>query len=903
MSRYGSPSIESKNDEHCIELNELLKRLTCSKEGLTTEEALERQKHYGLNVLEEKEKPSLIIWFGKHLVNFFALLLWTGAILAFISEYLVPGEGNLYIGIALAGVVILNAIFTFIQEYQSEQIMESFKKMLPSKIKVVRDGKRQEVLAGEIVPGDLVYLEEGNKIPADGRLIEENSLKVDHSALTGESEPQLRKLICTHENMLESRNMVFSGTLVQSGNGTAVVFGTGMYTQLGKIASLTKETKDVDSPLKKELNRFIRIISIIAMTLGITFFTVSFLTGTRLMASLIFAIGIIVANVPEGLLPTVTLCLSMASRKMAKRMALIKNLDSVETLGSTTVICTDKTGTITENRISVNTIYIDLDERLIHEKNASKMPGMDMLMKISVLCNNARLDDKGDYIGDPTEGALLLFAKDKIDIDTLVTQNKRLHESPFDSKTKRMITVNSYGVQSTVFLKGAPEVVIKMSRRILINNELIAMTGQHRSEIEKYYERLASRGERVLAMAYRDDETTGDEDFIFVALIGMIDPPRKEIPDAIARCRSAGIKVIMITGDYSLTAEAIARLAGMVKDKANIMTGEELERTTDDNLKEFLKKDNIIFARTSPVQKLKIVTTLQSMGEVVTVTGDGVNDAPAIKNADMGVAMGIIGTEVAKEAADMVLLDDNFATIVNAVEEGRTVFNNIKKFIAYILTSNVPEILPFIAFVLFGIPLPLTVVLILSIDLGTDLLPALGLGVEQPEHDVMHMPPRKRDERLLTGKLLFMSYGIIGMLQAAAGFFSYFVVLYRGGWTWGQQLAATDPLYMKAVTAFFASIIICQIADVMICRTRRESVFSKGLLSNRFVLAGILSELLLLAIIVFNPFTHKIFGTHPLSLFELSLSIPFALWIFFGDEIRKLLIRKEVEVVERYFSW
>lgn len=891
------------NDEHKIHLDELHKRLDSSPQGLSSEEASKRQQKYGFNVLEEKEKQPVIIRFGRHLVNFFALLLWTGAALAFTSEYLSPGEGNLYIGIALAGVVVLNAVFTFIQEYQSEQIMESFRKMMPVKTEVLRDGRRMELLSREVVPGDIIRLDEGDKIPADGRLIEENSLKVDHSALTGESEPQLRKLVPTHENILESRNMVFSGTLVQSGNGAALVYGTGMNTQLGRIAQLTKETEEVESPLRKELNHFIKIISTIAITLGASFFIISFLTGNRLMASMIFAIGIIVANVPEGLLPTVTLCLSMASRKMAKRMALIKNLDSVETLGSTTVICTDKTGTITENRISVNTIYIDLDERLIHEKSVSTMPGMDMLLKISVLCNNAKLDDKGSCMGDPTEGALILFAKDKIDISELNSRNKRLHESPFDSKTKRMMTVNSDGAGSTLYVKGAPEIVLKMSSRILINNEVIPMEQHHRDEVQKYYERLASRGERVLAMAYKEGDDRTEENIIFVALIGMIDPPRKEIPDAIARCKSAGIKVIMITGDYSLTAEAIARLAGMVHDRANIMTGDELENTTDDNLKVFLKKDNIIFARTSPVQKLKIVTTLQSIGEVVTVTGDGVNDAPAIKNADMGVAMGVIGTEVAKEAADMVLLDDNFATIVNAVEEGRTVYNNIKKFIAYILTSNVPQILPFIAFVLLGIPLPLTVALILSIDLGTDLLPALGLGVETPEQDVMNIPPRPRGERLLTPNLLFMSYGIVGMIQAAAGFFSYFVVLYGGGWTWGEELASADPLYLKAVTAFFASIVICQVADVMICRTRRESVFSKGIFSNKLVLAGIASELILLLIIVYNPFTHRLFGTHPLTLFELSLSVPFALLIFFGDEFRKLFIRKDVKFVQRYLSW
>lgn len=893
------------NDEHQISLEELYQRENSSARGLTSREVQERQGKYGFNVLEEKKEVPMIIKFGRHLVNFFALLLWIGSALAFISEYLVPGEGNLYIGVALAVVVILNAIFTFIQEYQSEKIMESFKRMMPVKVEVLRDGKRQEVLAGELVPGDIIYIQEGGKIPADARLIQQNALKVDHSSLTGESEPQLRKLSCTHENILESRNMLFSGTLVHSGNGAAVVFGTGMNTQIGKIAQLTKDTGTVSSPLRKELNHFIKIISTIAISLGVSFFLISFLTGNRLMGSMIFAIGIIVANVPEGLLPTVTLCLSMASKRMAKKMALIKNLDSVETLGSTTVICTDKTGTITENRISVNALFINMEERNVEEKGIGQIKGFDKLLDIAVLCNNARLDDTGRYIGDPTEGALLLFAKEYTDLAALNLANARMEEHPFDSKTKRMVTVNQATGGSTVsHLKGAPEVVLAKCSHILIDGVAFRFTDVHKTEIMKHYERLASRGERILGLAYKAGQENVETGFIFVALVGMVDPPRKEIPEAIAKCRSAGIKIVMITGDYSFTAEAVARKVGMLEaGQANILTGEELERTDDVTLKEFLRKGNTIIARAAPAHKLRIVTALQAQGEVVTVTGDGVNDAPALKNADMGVAMGIAGTEVAKEAADMVLLDDNFATIVNAVEEGRTVYSNIKRFIAYVLTSNVPEILPFIAFVLFDIPLPLTVVLILCIDLGTDLLPALGLGVESSEFDVMAQPPRPRNERLLSPNLLFMSYGIIGMLQAAAGFFSYFVILTKGGWTWGQQLAANDPLYLKAVTAFFASIIICQIADVMICRTRRDSVFKKGLLSNKFVLLGIASELLLLGIIVYNPYTHKIFGTHPLTLFELSLSLPFALWIFFGDELRKYLIRRRVVFVDKYLNW
>jgi len=896
--------MQDGHDEHLISLEELCKRLNASTKGLSTAEAETRRQQYGPNELEEKKKIPLVIRFGKHLVNFFALLLWIGAALAFLSEHLSPGEGTVYIGMALAAVVVLNAVFTFLQEYQSEKIMESFRRMMPVKIMALRDGEKKELPAALLVPGDIIFIEEGNKIPADARLIETNALKVDHSALTGESEPQLRSLECTHDNILECRNMIFSGTLVQSGNGAALVYGTGMNTQMGKIAQLTKETREVASPLKKELNHFIRIISAIAIFLGVTFFAISILTGNPLMASMIFAIGIIVANVPEGLLPTVTLCLSMASKRMAKKMALIKNLESVETLGSTTVICTDKTGTITENRMSVNSLFINMDERLTDEKEIEEIDGMDKVFRIATLCNNSRLSGKNRYLGDPTEGALLLFAGEYIDVDTLNLENERLQEHPFDSKTKRMITINRSGEEQTSYLKGAPEVVVEKCTGFLMEGRTTPLTGLHREEIMKHYKRMASRGERILALAFKEKENDLEKDFIFAALVGMIDPPRKEIPGAISKCRTAGIKVVMITGDYSFTAEAVARKAGMLnRGKANIMTGEELANMEDGELREFLKKENIIFARTSPADKLRIVTTFQSIGEVVTVTGDGVNDAPALKNADMGVAMGLSGTEVAKEASDMVLLDDNFATIVNAVEEGRTVYSNIKRFIAYILTSNVPEILPFIAFVLLDIPLPLTVVLILSIDLGTDLLPALGLGVESSEFDVMKQPPRPRNERLLSPNLLFMSYGIVGMLQAAAGFFSYFVVLYSGGWNWGDHLAATDPLYLRAITAFFASIIICQVADVLICRTRRDSLFKKGLFSNKLILAGIASELILLANIVYNPLTHRIFGTHSLTLFELFLSVPFALTIFFGDELRKLLIRRDVKFVERYLNW
>lgn len=895
-------------DEHKIPLEELFARVQSTDKGLNSKEAADRLDRFGPNILTIRKRIPIAIQFLKEFTNFFALLLIVGSALSFLAESLSPDQGYLYIGIALGGVVILNATFTFIQKYQTDKIMETFQKMLPSMVEVLRDGRRKHMPANELVPGDVIFLREGDKVPADGRLIEEHSLKIDLASITGESEPELRTLECTHENILESRNMVFSGTLVQTGNGKSIVYCTGMDTQIGSIASLTRETENVETPLHRELKYFIRIISIIAMMLGISFFAISFFIDNSAIGSLIFAIGIIVANVPEGLLPTVTLCLSIASKRMAKKNALIKNLESVETLGSTTVICTDKTGTITENRMAVNTIFIDLNEMTAYEPGIMGSRTMEPLLRTMILCSNSRFDEsRRIFIGDPTEVAIRTFADTYLSASKIAKAEKRIHESPFDSKTKRMISTNIAGRKRTAYLKGAPEVVLDMCSLCMHEGSIRRMTPSCRKAIISSYSRLAARGERVLAYGLKETKTdkAQEKDFIFLGLSGLVDPPRPEIPDAIRKCQTAGIRVIMITGDHALTAESIARKAGMIppKEQANCVHGLELAKLSDNELKEKLRQKNLIFARTNPLQKLRIVKALQSMGEIVTVTGDGVNDAPALKNADMGVAMGLIGTEVAREAADMVLMDDNFATIVTAIEEGRTIFSNIKKFVAYILTSNVPEILPFIAFVLFHIPLPLTVVLILSIDLGTDILPALALGVERPETDVMSQKPRSRKEKLLTWQLLFISYGIIGMLQAAAGFFSYFVVLYRGGWTWGTELAYTDPLYQTAITAFFASIVICQIADVLICRTRRQSIFSGGIFRNRAIMLGIATELVLLAIISYVPFVQPLFNSHPLSLFELSLSIPFALLILFGDELRKAYVRRENPFVLKYLNW
>ena len=891
---------------HQCPISELYQSLDSHETGLSDEEAERRLKIVGTNELHVRQQIPGYIKLLLQFKNFFAILLMVGGSLAFFADYLDPEQGNFYIGCALYGVVLLNAIFTFIQAYQSEKIMQSFQKMLPTMVNIEREGEVKQIAASQVVPGDIMLLYEGDKVSADGRLIRVNQLQVDMSSLTGESTPETLQLEADSENPYQSRNMVFSGTLVQSGNAKVLVCETGMATQIGKIVELTKQTSNVETPIGKELNYFIKIISSIAIVLGISFFAVSVAIGKGEISSLIFAIGIIVANVPEGLLPTVTLALTMASKRMARKNALIKNLESVETLGSTTVICTDKTGTLTQNKISVNSLITNQREYDVGLSLTADDVELHIARRVMTLCNNAHLDSELKYSGDSTEVALLAYAEKLTSIKGIV-QTKRLAEKSFTSEDKYMVTVNESpeGDHFHAYLKGAPEVVMAMCDQIHLNGQKVAFTEAYRKQVVAQYMSLAGRGERGLALAYRNLDNDGipDAHYIFVAVVGMIDPPRVEVPEAILKCRQAGIRVFMLTGDFGPTAKAIGKQIGLFSDKGKVLNGDELSALDDAGLSSLLNENELIFARITPAQKLQIVQALQKKDQIVTVTGDGVNDAPALKNADMGVAMGLMGTDVAKEASNMVLMDDNFATIVTAIEEGRTIFDNIKKFIAYILTSNIPQILPFIAYVLLDIPLPLTVVLILAIDLGTDIIPALGLGSEKPETDVMNKPPRARHERLLTRNLLFMSYGIVGMIQAAAGFFSYFYILLEGGWQWGEALAVSDPLYRQAITAFFASIIICQIADVLICRTRRQSILTVGIFANKLVLLGIASELILLALIAYVPLMNTFFGTAPLELWQLSLSIPFAITIIIADEIRRVFVRRENRFVLKWLTW
>lgn len=887
---------------HQVPIIEFVRRLhTDAHLGLGVSEAAERLHRDGPNVLVQRAREPEFLKFLRHLTNLFAILLWCGAGLSLAAEYLVPGQGSLAIAIALIGVVLLNGIFSYWQTRKAEAIMDSFRDMLPRRAMVVRDGELLEVPAADVVRGDLLILEEGNQVPADARLVEVFGLKVDNSSLTGESEPQLRTVEPSSHRLLESRNVVFSGTQVMAGNGRAVVFATGMKTQIGRTADLTQTVTVRELPIRHEIRHFTRIISVVAVVMGLLVFLVSLVwIDAPVWSTLVFAIGIIVANVPEGLMATITLSLSIAARRMASRKALVRNLESVETLGCTTVICTDKTGTLTTNRMTVQRLF--LNECIHSEADAEfEREELGAFLLVATLCNNARLKPDGSFSGDPTETALLSFCTRFHDVAAIRNGNPRLFEEPFTAVGKLMVTVNRVNDETSACLKGAPDVAILLCDRILINGTPRPLAETDRTAYLQAYEELARRGERVLLFAWqklddRPEWTAADlprSGYTFIGLAGLLDPPRPEVPAAVAALRTAGVRIVMVTGDYQTTALAVGQRVGIVTgDAPVIITGEQLRSISDAYLDWELEQPEVLFARTSPEQKLRIVQALQRRGEVVAVTGDGVNDAPALRQADIGVAMGLSGTDVAREAADMVLLDDNFATLFPAVSEGRTIFDNLKKSIRYTVTHTVPEVMPFLAFLLLDIPLSITVVLILSIDLGTDMLPAVALGSEPSERDIMRLPPRSRTERLVNARLLLLAYGLFGMVESAAGFYAYFTVLYAGGWQWGQPLAATAPLYLKAVSSFFVAVIICQVANGIISKTSRQSLLRQGLFSNRWLLIGIVVELVLAAAIVGVPALQPWFGTASLSPGEFFLAWPFALGLVLMDEARRALLRR-----------
>ena len=793
----------------------------------------------------------------------------------------------------------------------------------------MRDGKEKEISAEELVPGDIILLEEGDNISADARLIEAFNMRVDNSALTGESEPiyKTSEAVVKGKEFLwaELPNMVFAGASVISGTGKASVIATGMHTEIGRIASLTQELRAEKSPLQRELEKVTKIVTILALAMGVIFFFLGTYIGKLSVAhAFIFAIGIIVANVPEGLLPTVSLSLSMSVQRMARRNALVKKLSSVETLGCTTVICTDKTGTLTTNEISVTKIFVN--GKVMNVSGARYEPvgnfyfrgmslsrwemmenGMDTFFDACVLCNNAGLipprtdKDRWGITGDPTEAAMLVMAaKGGVDIEERRNALPRIGQLPFEAVRKRMTSINLIDGKTQAYVKGAPREVLDLCTSMLNKGKVESLTNSLREIILSKNDSMARDGLRVLGVAYRPlDFSEGftientEKELIFLGLAGMMDPPRPEVSKALALCHRAGIRVVMITGDYGLTALSIARKIRLTKtDNPKVVTGNELAEMDDEHLRRLLTEEEVIFARVSPEHKMKVVVAFKDMGEIVAVTGDGVNDAPALKKADIGVAMGIRGSDVAKEAAAMILTDDNFASIVAAIEEGRSVYANIKKFVTYIFASNIPEIVPFIAFVLFKIPLPLTVMQILAVDLGTDMVPALGLGAEPPEPGLMDKPPRPKDKRLLDVPLLLRAYGFLGPVEAAVCMAGFFFIYFQYGWIPGMVMPDSGGVYLTATTMSLAGIVATQIGNVFACRTERESVFKVGFFKNKLVLLGIISELAIITTLIYTPFLQRIFGLAPLGPKEWGFLFAFTPVLFLMEEGRKLIMRK-----------
>merc|ERR1712226_233235 len=839
---------ELELDVHKVDLVDLYKRFGSSENGLKKDQAAKNLAEYGPNALTPPPTTPEWVKFCQNLFGGFATLLWIGAILCFIAfaiqvtNFEEPPDDNLYLGVVLTAVVVITGIFSYYQESKSSKIMDSFANIVPQYALCIRDGEKVNIKAEELTVGDVIDVKFGDRVPADIRVVEAKGFKVDNSSLTGESEPQSRSPEFTHENPLETKNIAFFSTNCNEGSATGVVILCGDNTVMGRIAGLASGLESGDTPIAKEIAHFIHLITGVAVFLGVSFFIIAFILGYNWLDAVIFLIGIIVANVPEGLLATVTVCLTLTAKRMAAKNCLVKNLEAVETLGSTSTICSDKTGTLTQNRMTVAHMWFDnqiVEADTSEDQSGVSMnknaPGWKALSTIAALCNRAEFKPgqesvpilKREVNGDASEAALLKCCELTVgNIMQYRVRNKKVCEIPFNSTNKYQVSIHETEDKSDprhlLVMRGAPERILARCGTIVINGEEKQMTDEWKESFNNAYLELGGLGERVLGFCDLrlpadeypegypfdcDDPNFPLDNLRFVGLISMIDPPRAAVPDAVAKCRSAGIKVIMVTGDHPITAKAIAKSVGIisegnktVEDIANrlnisvndvnpreahaaVVHGGELKDLGEDALDDILLYHNeIVFARTSPQQKLIIVEGCQRMGAIVAVTGDGVNDSPALKKADIGVAMGIAGSDVSKQAADMILLDDNFASIVTGVEEGRLIFDNLKKSIAYTLTSNIPEISPFLMFILADVPLPLGTVTILCIDLGTDMWPAISLAYEPAESDIMKRMPRDpKGDKLVNQRLISMAYGQIGVMQASAGFFCYFVIMGENG--------------------------------------------------------------------------------------------------------------------------
>ena len=912
--------------------------LDASPAGLSPEAIAQRLALSGANEL--REPPAEPPWrlFLSQSTHAMALLLLGAGALAVVGHRPV-------LGLVIWGVVLVNAAFSFWQEYRAERAVAALKRVLPAFARVMRAGQETRVPASEIVPGDVLVLAEGDNIPADARLVEAYGLRVNQAVLTGEAVPALKVADASlREGLseLERPNLLFTGSSIIAGTGRAVVFATGMTTQFGRIANLTQAVKEEPSPLQRGLVRLSRVIAIVALGLGLVVFFESRLeVGLSWLDSFLFALGLIVAVVPEGLRPTVTLSLAMAVQRLAQRGVLVKKLASLETLGATSVICTDKSGTLTQNQMTVREIWVSGQRLKVsglgYEPQGGFTPApagtafstdLQQLLVAALLCNNSRLtppsaeNSQWTCLGDQTEAALRVVAlKGGADDARLSKTWPRIHELPFDARRKRMATIHRQDGSEVAFVKGAPKEVLALCTHVLLHGEVRPLDAALRAEIMAANDDYARGALRVLALARRDlprraggaDERSGalysperiEQGLTFLGLAAMMDPPRPEVAAAVKTLLGAGIRLVMITGDYGLTAESLARRVGMISGPApRILIGAELDTLSDAELQESLSGE-VIFARMAPEHKLRLVAAFQERGEVVAVTGDGVNDAPALRKADIGLAMGVTGTDVAKEAADVIPTDDNFAAIASAIEEGRAVFDNLRKFTTYIFASNVPEVLPFLLAALLNIPLALTVTQILAIDLVTDLLPALALGTERPEPTVMQRPPRRRQQAWLDKGLLARAFLWLGPIEAGlcfAGFFAVYALAGYNDWLhlprvdwlpFAARLATHDGrVYILATTVFHAGVVMAQVGNAFACRSEKARGRQVGWLRNRFLLIGVGAEIVLIALLIYVPPLANTFEHLPLPPLYWAGLVLFPFVIYGLDRLRKSVVRR-----------
>jgi calcium-translocating P-type ATPase len=912
-----------------LEAEKVFAALESSEKGLSEDEAKRRSAIYGANKLPEKKTfhPALVL--GKQFVSPMALLLLAAGVLALIAK--MPE-----LAAAVWAVVFINGLFSFLQEWRTDRALTLLGRMIPRNVRVIRSGKEETIPAIELAIGDLLIVAQGEVISADARLVEANELFVDNSVISGESIPLNRlagPFVERGQSLSEITNLLFAGSTVVSGSGKALVYAIGADTEVGQVSTLATKIDVGHGTLGIQINKVVKAITFLAFAMGILVFVLSlFWIHLDWIAAFLYALAIVTANIPEGLLPTVNLCLAMGAQRMAKHNALIRGLPSVETLSSATVICTDKTGTLTKNQLMVRAIWtpdnlVEITgegyqkDGTLKIANEATRKGVEKLLAAAVVCNEASLtydEEKREFAvnGSPTEGCLLIAAeKFGYSIAKLRSSFLVLERHPFNSERKKMSVllrndscpVYDIGAKY-LFAKGAPSVLVPDCGVQYKGSHVVALSEEEKKAIMEQNDRFASEGFRVLAFAYKKIETDSyeEDDMVFLGLAVTYDPPREEVRPAIENCRKAGLKITIITGDYGLTAAAIGRQVGIIEDgDYRIIKGSELAVMGDSELLTTLRsKSPLIFSRTTPQDKLRIVEGYKNIGEIVAVTGDGVNDVLALRSANMGIAMGKNGTDVARGAADMILLDDNFSTIVEAVKEGRGIYANIKKFITYILVSNVPELIPTLFVVFLHVPPALTVLQILSVDLGTDLVPALALGAEEPDSGLLFERPRKVSDRLIDTKLIVRSYAYLGIVESGLTMGAFFYVWFvKFGYSLAELQSVSGPIaqgmysnsnpimsdYRYATTLALASIVFAQIGNLFACRSDDDFFFQSFKKKNPFLYLGIAVELAIIGMIVYVPFFNDIFLTAPLDWTDVLLLLICPLVILLFDTLWKAL--------------